>query len=48
MTPLQARDIAESVLWCVMRPAHVNIQELVIYPTDQAGVGPSYTFRPGK
>lgn len=39
MTPLQAKDIAETILWCVQRPAHVNIQELVIYPTDQASVG---------
>ena len=36
MTPLTARDIAESIAWCVNRPSHVNIQELVIYPTDQA------------
>lgn len=39
MTPLSARDIAETIAWCVNRPAHVNIQELVIYPTDQAHVG---------
>lgn len=44
-TPLQARDIAEAVLWCVERPPHVNVQELVIYPTDQVGVGPAYTYR---
>lgn len=45
MTPLSAEDIAETVVWSVNRPAHVNIQELVVYPTDQAGVGPSYTSR---
>lgn len=39
MTPLRAEDIAETIAWCVARPAHVNIQELVIYPTDQAHVG---------
>lgn len=39
MMPLSANDIAETILWCVERPAHVNIQELVIYPTDQASVG---------
>ncbi len=38
MTPLTADDIAESVLWCLSRPARVNIQEMVIYPTDQASV----------
>ncbi|MBC7420273.1 MAG: SDR family NAD(P)-dependent oxidoreductase [Bdellovibrio sp.] len=39
MMPLLANDIAETILWCVDRPAHVNIQELIIYPTDQATVG---------
>lgn len=39
MTPLSAQDIAETIAWCAARPAHVNIQELVIYPTDQAHVG---------
>jgi len=42
---LDAMDIAESVLWCLERPAHVNIQELMIFPRDQAGVGPAYTKR---
>lgn len=45
MTPLTPQDIAETVLWCLDRPRHVNIQELVIYPTDQVGVGTPYTFR---
>lgn len=39
MMPLSATDVAQSVLWCLRQPAHVNIQELVIYPTDQASVG---------
>ncbi|MGZ3772674.1 MAG: SDR family NAD(P)-dependent oxidoreductase [Pseudobdellovibrionaceae bacterium] len=39
MSPLSPEDIAETIAWCVARPAHVNIQELVIYPTDQAHVG---------
>ena len=33
---LSPRDVAESVAWAVARPQHVNIQEMVIYPTDQA------------
>ena len=37
--PLKAEDIAETILWVCDRPAHVNVQELVIYPTDQAHVG---------
>ena len=36
MTPLTAQDVAEVILWCVNRPAHVNIQEVIMYPTDQA------------
>ena len=39
MKPLTPADIAETITWCVQRPGHVNIQELVIYPTDQAHVG---------
>ncbi len=35
---LTAEDIAESILWSLSRPQHVNIQELVIYPTAQASV----------
>lgn len=38
LTPLTAHDIAETIVWCVDRPAHVNIQELVVFPTDQAGI----------
>ncbi|MGZ5278835.1 MAG: SDR family NAD(P)-dependent oxidoreductase [Pseudobdellovibrionaceae bacterium] len=38
MKPLTAEDIADTIAWVVTRPAHVNIQELVIYPTDQASV----------
>jgi 3-hydroxy acid dehydrogenase/malonic semialdehyde reductase len=38
MKPLTAKDIAETISWVVGRPKHVNIQELVIYPTDQASV----------
>ena len=36
--PLTSEDIAETVLWCLNRPQHVNIQEVVIVPTDQPGV----------
>ncbi len=39
MNPLTPKDIAETIVWTLERPAHVNIQELVIYPTDQAHVG---------
>lgn len=36
LTPLYARDIADTVLWCIQRPAHVNINDLVIMPSAQA------------
>jgi len=36
MTPLSADDIAETVLWCATRPPHVNIDQIIIKPTDQA------------
>jgi NADP-dependent 3-hydroxy acid dehydrogenase YdfG len=36
MTPLRPQDVAEAVVWAVERPAHVNVQELFLYPTDQA------------
>jgi 3-hydroxy acid dehydrogenase / malonic semialdehyde reductase len=37
--PLRAEDVAEAILWCVDRPAHVNVHEMVLYPTDQAHIG---------
>jgi NADP-dependent 3-hydroxy acid dehydrogenase YdfG len=45
MTPLSSDDIAECIVWSLQRPAHVNIQEMVIFPTDQVGVGALYTHR---
>lgn len=36
LTPLTAQDIAETIVWSVSRPKHVNIREIVLYPTDQA------------
>lgn len=36
MTPLTGDDIAESIAWVATRPSHVNIDEMVIRPRDQA------------
>ena len=36
MTPLKPADIADAVLYSLTRPAHVNIAEMLLYPTDQA------------
>ncbi len=38
LQPLTGEDIAECVSWSLSRPQHVNIQEMVVYPTAQAGV----------
>jgi NADP-dependent 3-hydroxy acid dehydrogenase YdfG len=34
--PLTAEDIADCIAWAVTRPAHVNIDEIVVRPTRQA------------
>jgi len=34
--PLTGEDVAESILWCITRPAHVNINRLELMPTQQA------------
>ncbi len=36
MQPLTAADIAETIYWVATRPAHVNINEVIIMPTVQA------------
>lgn len=36
--PLHAADVADAILWCLQRPEHINVQELVLFPTDQAAV----------
>lgn len=37
--PLTAEDIAETIVWVASRPPHVNIDEILIKPTDQAEMG---------
>lgn len=36
LTPLTGRDIADVVLFCATRPPHVNLNEIILMPTDQA------------
>lgn len=36
MTPLTADDVADAVLYSLTRPPHVNVNEIVLLPTDQA------------
>jgi len=35
-TPLSGKDIAETILFILSRPTHVNIDDLLIMPTNQA------------
>jgi 3-hydroxy acid dehydrogenase / malonic semialdehyde reductase len=35
MRPLVAEDIAQTIVWIINRPAHVNIDNVEIMPTDQ-------------
>jgi NADP-dependent 3-hydroxy acid dehydrogenase YdfG len=39
MNPLTAADIAETIVWVASRPPHVNIDEILVKPVDQADVG---------
>ena len=39
MNPLTAEDIAEIMVWVASRPPHVNIDELIVKPVDQAAIG---------
>lgn len=36
LDPLTGEDIAECILWALERPPHVNIDEIVVRPRDQA------------
>ncbi|HIK45975.1 MAG TPA: SDR family oxidoreductase [Leptolyngbyaceae cyanobacterium M65_K2018_010] len=38
MTPLTPDDIADAILFAVTRPAHVNISEIFLMPTDQSSM----------
>ena len=36
LTPLTADDVAECIRWAASLPSHVNIDQLVVKPRDQA------------
>ncbi|MGB7587077.1 MAG: SDR family oxidoreductase [Solirubrobacterales bacterium] len=36
MEPLHAEDVAECIRWAIAQPPHVNVDEIVVRPRDQA------------
>jgi 3-hydroxy acid dehydrogenase / malonic semialdehyde reductase len=34
--PLSPDDVAETIVWCASRPPWVNVEEILLMPTDQA------------
>lgn len=38
MVPLTGDDIADSIVFAITRPAHINISEIFLMPTDQSSV----------
>lgn len=43
VTPLTGDDIAEAIAWAAQLPAHMNVNEMVLMPSQQAGA--FYTYR---
>lgn len=37
VTPLQAEDVARTILWALRQPPHVDVFEVVVRPTNQGG-----------
>ena len=44
---LTAEDIAEILVWVASRPPHVNIDELLVKPVDQAAIHKIYRRKAG-
>ena len=38
LKPLSPEDIADAIVYCATRPPHVNINDMIIMPTNQANV----------
>jgi len=47
INPLTAKDIAEILVWVASRPPHVNIDELLVKPVDQAAMHKIYRRKAG-
>ena len=48
MNPLMAEDIAEILVWVASRPPHVNIDEMLVKPVDQAAMHKIYRRMAGR
>jgi 3-hydroxy acid dehydrogenase/malonic semialdehyde reductase len=44
--PLVAADIADTIFYCITRPSHVNIEQMIVMPTTQAST--NHLSRNGK
>lgn len=42
VTPLTAEDIAEAISWMAQLPAHMNVNDIVLMPTQQASAYNTY------
>lgn len=36
LTPLGPDDIADAAVWCATRPLHINVSDVILWPTAQA------------
>jgi 3-hydroxy acid dehydrogenase / malonic semialdehyde reductase len=43
LIPLSADDVADAIIYCATRPAHVNINEIILTPIAQASA--NFTYR---
>ena len=43
VTPLSGEDIAEAIAWVAQLPAHMNVNDMVLMPAQQAGA--YYTYK---
>ncbi len=48
MAPLTGEDIAEILVWVASRPPHVDIDEILVKPTDQAAIHKVFRRTPAK
>lgn len=46
MQPLSAGDVAECIRWALAQPPHVNVDEIVVRPRDQASATDVHRRRP--